>query len=280
MLPRFADRVRLGDSLMVSPFCLGMTDDWKLIPAAFDMGINFFFVTTDMHWPAYEANRKGLKALLARGKRIRDEIAIAGTCYLTQLEFTIEPFRELVASIPRMGHVDVLVAGGVYGADLLARTGALRSAAVQVRGRAVGASFHDRQAALAACNHNITDLCYVRYNPRHLGARSDLFPQLRTPRAPLFNFKSTLGYVSHERLRALKVDPDFWYPTITDYYRYALSPPEMDGVLFSVNRPQHLIALERALAAGGLTDEEQAHLDELAYRTSASPSAGPSRPGT
>jgi len=269
VLPKFADRLTLGDGLPVSPFCLGMTDDWKLIPAAFDLGINFFFVTTDMHWPLYEASRKGLAALLARRKGIRDEIAIAGTCYLTQLEFSVEPFRELIASVPRMGHVDVLVAGGVYGPDLLARAAALRLVAARMRGRAVGASFHDRRAALAASNHNITDLCFVRYSPVHPGARSDLFPQLRTLRPPLFNFKSTLGYVRRDRLRALNIDPGSWHPAITDYYRYALSRPEMDGLLFSIDRPQHLVALERALARGGLTVEEEQHLDELARRVSA-----------
>ena len=60
VLPRFTDRLSIG-KLKVSPFCLGMVDDWQAIPAAYEMGINFFFVTTDMHWPLYEASRKGLK---------------------------------------------------------------------------------------------------------------------------------------------------------------------------------------------------------------------------
>ena len=258
----------------MSPLCLGMTENWKLIPSAFDMGINFFFITTDMHWPAYEANRKGLKALFARRKAIRGEVVIAAACYPTQIEFMSEPFRELVAAISGLGHVDLFVAGGVYAADLLARTTALRKIADRLGGRAIGASFHDRQAALAASNYSMTDLCYVRYSPMYPGAQRDLFPQLRTPHPPLFNFKSTLGYRSHDELRAIIRDASLWYPNVTDYYRYALSRPEMAGLLFSVSRPGHLGELERALAKGGLTTEEEHHLEELAYRVRAAHQPG------
>jgi len=273
VLPRFTDRLKLAGGLAVSPMCFGVTENWRLIPSAFDMGINFFFLTTDMHWPLYEANRKGLKALFARRKRIRDEVVIAGACYPTQIEFMVEPFRELAEAVPGMGHVDLLVAGGVYGADLLARTTALRRVATRIQGRAVGASFHDRQAALAASNHHLADLCYVRYSPIHSGARTDLFPQLCTSHVPLFNFKSTFGYRPRDELRALNLGAELWYPHLTDYYRYALSRPEMSGLLFSISRLRHLVELERALAKGGLTIEEEQHLEELAYRASAAGTA-------
>jgi hypothetical protein len=93
LLPRFRQRLALGDSLSLSPFCLGLVSDWRLLPAAFEMGINFFFLSTDMHWPLYEANRRGLKALLASRKGIRDEVAIVGTCYLTQPKSACERVR-------------------------------------------------------------------------------------------------------------------------------------------------------------------------------------------
>jgi len=265
-LPRFAQRLTIGDDLPVSPFCLGMVSDWRLIPQAFDMGINFFFVTTDMHWPLYEASRKGMKALFAR-KGVRDQVAVAGTCYPTQAEFCIAPFQELVHSLPGLGYVDVLVAGGVYGPDLLTRTAVLRHVAAAGRARAVAASFHDRQAAIAAANHRVIDLGYVRYNPAHPGARTDLFPHLRGDHPPLFNFKSMRGYTSHDRLRELQVDPALWYPDAPDYYRYALSRPQIAGLLFSVTRGQELIELDAALGKGGLTPDEEDHLDELAVLT-------------
>ena len=57
-LPRFTDRLALGgQGLAVSPFCVGMVALPETIGAAFDAGINFFFVSADMHWPLYEATR-------------------------------------------------------------------------------------------------------------------------------------------------------------------------------------------------------------------------------
>jgi hypothetical protein len=274
VLPRFTRRLSIGDGLQVSPFCLGMTDNWRLIPAAFEMGINFFFITTDMHWPLYEASRKGMKALLASRKAVRDEIAVAGACYLTQPEFLRLPFQELVDAVPGMLRVDVLVAGGVQGPDLLERAGVLRRVAADTQARAVGASFHDRGAALAAANHDIADICYVRYNPLHAGARRDLLPLVVAPVPPLFNFKSTRGFLSHDKLRALGIEPPLWLPEVPDYYRYALSRPRMDGLLFSVKRRRELIELDEALAKGGLTEAEESHLDQLAI-LSQSAGAGP-----
>lgn len=265
-LPRFTDRMAIGAGLKVSRFCLGIVGDWRLIPQAFEMGINFFFVTTDMHWPLYEASRRGLRALLSR-KAVRDDVVVAGTCYPTQLEFCVAPFLELVQAVPGLGRVDALIAGGVYGPDLLARTRTLRQVAADGWARAVGASFHDRQAALAAANHRVVDLGYVRYNPAHPGARHDLFPHLAGGHPPLFNFKSMRGFVSHDELRARKIDPALWYPDAPDYYRYALSRPQIAGLLFSIERGRQLIELEAALGKGGLLPDEEVHLEELAALT-------------
>jgi len=262
-LPRMTDRIAIGRGLRVSPFCLGSVSDWRLIPAAHEMGVNFFFVTADMHWPLYEASRKGVQALLASRPGIRDDITVAGVCYPTQPEFQIAPFAELVVAVPGLERIDVFVAGGVYGPDLLARTDVLRGLATGAGG-AVGASFHDRRAALAATNLRIADICYVRSNPDHPGARVDLLPHVHTAHAPLFNFNSMGGFLPHDRLREIQIDPALWYPDATDYYRYALSPPQMDGLLFAIHHRRHLEELDQALARGGLTPAEEDHLEELA----------------
>jgi hypothetical protein len=50
-LPKLTDRIVLGASgLRVSPSCSGLSAQ-DVISAAFDAGIDFFFVTADMHWP-------------------------------------------------------------------------------------------------------------------------------------------------------------------------------------------------------------------------------------
>ena len=70
-LPRFRDRLVLRDGLRVSPFCLGIATRPEYVVAAYDAGINFFFVTADMHWPLYRGVREGLALLLSRRGGIR-----------------------------------------------------------------------------------------------------------------------------------------------------------------------------------------------------------------
>ena len=77
MRTRLTDRLVLGEGLEVSPVCLGMVDDPKTVAAAYEAGINFFFVTADMHWPLYSPLREGLKRLLKQ-KRVRERIVVCG----------------------------------------------------------------------------------------------------------------------------------------------------------------------------------------------------------
>ncbi len=77
-LPRLSERLRLGrGGLEVSPFALGAVGSPACVGAAFEAGVNFFFVTADMHWPLYGPLRRGLRQLLAR-RGVRDRIVVAG----------------------------------------------------------------------------------------------------------------------------------------------------------------------------------------------------------
>ena len=64
-----------------------------------DAGINFFFLTADMHWPYYEASRRGLEQLFARQPSVRQHVVVAAACYPTQPEFCAMPFAEVVESV-------------------------------------------------------------------------------------------------------------------------------------------------------------------------------------
>ena len=77
--------------MRVSPICVGAVDDPRTVEAAFEAGINFFFVTTDMHWPVYEATRRGLRALFRARPGVRDAVVGAGVCYPTQAVFNAMP---------------------------------------------------------------------------------------------------------------------------------------------------------------------------------------------
>ncbi len=268
VLPRLTARLALGrGGLEVSPACLGMVGAAEVVPAAFDAGINFFFVSADMHWPLYEPMRRGLELLLSRGKAVRDRLVVCAAAYVTQPEFCELPFEELVAAVPGLGRIDVVAAGGVYWQDFWARLPVYQAhrAARFCGARAMGASFHDRSAALTAVSRQLVDVAFVRYNAGHPGAQRDLFPLLPARRRTrLFGFKSTDAYVGSGRCAELGVPDRYWVPRVTDHYRFALNRPELDGVLLSLDTVSQVAELSEALAEGPLDASHEKYLVDLA----------------
>jgi hypothetical protein len=268
-LPRLTDRLTLGSRAAppISPFCLGAVDHPDTVLAAFDAGINFFFLSADMHWPYYGAARAGLRSLFARGSEVRSRVVVGVVSYVTQPEFCWTPFEEVIAAVPGLDHIDVTIAGGAYGHEFGARLPVYRShvESGHVGARAIGASFHDRGAAANAVSAGTVDIAFIRYNPGHVGARSDVFPHVG-PHTPtrVYGFTSLDGVVDAPRLAALGLGEEYWCPDPTDYYRFALTRPEMDGVLCSLASPAQVEALASALERGALTDEEETYLTDLA----------------
>jgi len=259
------DRVSLG-ATQVSPICLGAVDDPDTVLAAYDRGVNFFFVSADLHWPRYQPLRAGLERLLAARPGARDRIVVAGVSYIVQRDFCSIAFEELVDAVRGLERLDVLVAGGAYGADepRFARYATLRDEH-HVGARAIGASFHDRGAALRCIGDEAFDVAFVRYNARHSGAIHDLFPHIDpSTRVRVYGFKSVAGATTAARCHALGLGDDFWIPRVTDYYRFALSHPAVDGVLCAPRTPAELEGLAEALAAGPLDPDEIEHLLLLA----------------
>ena len=267
-LPRLTSRLSLGpEQLRVSPFCLGMTKSPETISAAFDAGINFFFISADMHWPLYEHTRQGLAELLARGSSVRDGIVVAGVCYPTQPEFCTVPFHELIAAVPGLNRLDLLLAGGAYGIEFARRWPVYQQHRQSgfAGNKAVGATFHDRSAAAHAVSERELDIAFIRYNPDHAGAQEDVFPRLpRHPRPLLFGFNSTFRYVPPQRMSELGlVTPEYWHPQITDHYRFALTRCYLDGLLIGLKTPREVADLSAALEQGPLTEEEESYLIDV-----------------
>jgi aryl-alcohol dehydrogenase-like predicted oxidoreductase len=264
-LPSLTERLVLGRSgLAVSPVCLGMVGAPEIVLAAFRAGINFFFVTADMHWPYYQPLRDGLRRLLATEPAVREKLVVAVVSYVTQPEFCHQPFEEVLEAIPELERIDLAVIGGSYPTDFFVRLheyGRWRPG----RMRALGATFHHRQSAVTAINRDLLDVAFIRYNPAHPGAELDVFPHLKADRtAKLFNFKSTSGYVGPRRLDELGVPADNWRPHPTDHYRFALRRPPMDGLLCGLDRIEHVSELERALGLAPLSEEEADYLKQVA----------------
>src|SRR5690242_7876959 len=108
VLPKATDRVSLGRSgLKVSPLCLGMTASPETVVEAYEQGINFFFVTADLHWPLYDGLRKGLAKLLQGNRARRDEVVVAVVSYLDNPLFGALQFHEVIAEVPGLERVDV-----------------------------------------------------------------------------------------------------------------------------------------------------------------------------
>jgi len=267
VMPRPTDRITLGKTRVeVSPFCLGWVDDPDTVLAAFDIGINFFFVPTDYHLGLYMRSIEGLKRLLARGGGIRDEIVVAAVGYIENPDFFGGTFRELLYAAPEIDRLDVAIAGAVLpgNAGRIEQLHALRSEE-RLAVNAVGASFHSRPEASAAIAAERIDVAFVRYNPLHPGAREDLFPAVVPERnVRLFNFVNSAGYLDDEAWSALDIEPEIWRPELSDYYRFALTRPELDGILCAPKFPAHVERILRAVEAGPLTSEEEEHMIDLA----------------
>ena len=265
-LPRLTDRVALGDGLLVSPVCVGAVARPDVVLAAWEAGINFFFLTADMHWPMYEPLRRGLKALFKK-PGARDSVVICTTAYVTQPDFCEMPFEEVVAALPGLERIDVVTMGGVSAGDFRPRLPVYqRHRASGFLGcRAIGASFHDRKTARSAINEALVDLAFIRFNAGHPGAEADLFPHLSAKRRTrLFNFKTIDGWVSGPQLEVLGLDPRGWQPHPVDHYRFALSQPSLDGVLAAFSHPREVRQLADALAVGPMAQADQRYLVTLA----------------
>lgn len=252
---------------MVSPFCLGMTSSPETVLAAYEDGINFFFLTADLHWPLYDSLRKGLAKLLEGSSSRRDEIVVGVVSYLDNPLFAGLQFNEVIAEVPRLQRVDLIIAGAVSSDEsFYSRLDSIaRARAAGHHGtRAIGATFHQRKLAVAADYYDLLDISYIRYNSAHAGALTDLLPYLGPYRANLmFNFKSVFSMLTRETLDTLGVPKTYWCPDPCDYYRFVLSRPEIDGVLCSLLEPEHVKELARALDKGPLSDAEQQYMMRL-----------------
>jgi hypothetical protein len=241
-----------------------MVTEPETIEVAHEAGVNFFLLSADMHWPDYEATRRGLASLFRRGGGVRDEVVVAVVSYVAQPEFCHAPFQEVIDAVPGLGRIDLTVAGASSRSTFFAQaTEYARHEGIGAR--AFGATFHDRAFAAYAVGRSLVDVGFVRYNPIHRGAERDVFPRV-VARGPtlLYNFNSVRGRPSAEQYARLGLSGDHWRPGPTDYYRFALAQPELDGVLCALSTPAHVRSLAETMCGDVLTEEESRYLRQLA----------------
>jgi aryl-alcohol dehydrogenase-like predicted oxidoreductase len=270
VLPRADDRIRLGQSgKTVSPVCLGRVSSEETVLRAYEAGINFFFLSADLHWPVYQQLRRGLSRLLAGNSARRDEIVVAAASYVDEPLFGYLQLNEILDAVPGLKRIDVLVAGAVSNGPSFKRIETLEQARRTKRfdSVAVGATFHERRYALTAARFNVLDIAYIRYNTGHPNARKDLFPYLPAERKfPVFNFNSMLSCVGQKTLNAMGLSKELWRPDPVDYYRFVLSNPNIDGLLCSPQNTDELRQVCSALHQSPLTASEQDYMITLSAR--------------
>jgi hypothetical protein len=274
VLPKPSDRLPMGGSgLAVSPFCLGLTATPETVIAAYESGINFFFITGDLHWPLYDGLRQGLARLLKDNPSRRQELVVGVVSYLDNPLFGALQFHEVIGEIPGLQYVDLLIAGGVPSeTSFYSRLDSLAAAKRRSHNgaRAIGATFHQRTLALLADYYDLLDISFIRYNAAHPGARRDLFPFLRQGRkCPVFNFKSVMAQVPRDTFDSLGLPSGYWCPDACDYYRFVLSRPEIDGVLCAPQSPEELRGLVRSMDRGPVSREEEEYMTWLSGLTQA-----------
>jgi hypothetical protein len=267
VLPQPGDRLPLGLSgLTVSPFALGITTADTVL-AAYDLGINFFFLTADFHWPLYQGLRDGLEQLFQRRPSVRDEVVVGVVSYLEQPMFDALVFHEVIESVKGLERIDLLIAGAVSNEQSLHGRAARLDAARANRhngARAIGASFHHRASALRSINGNLLDIHFIRYNSLHTGAAEDLFPHVAPERTGvIFNFKSLMSRARPEQLEQLGLREQNWHPSPSDYYRQVLTFSALDGVLCSPHSPREVEELAAAMARGPLSPQQDAYIRRL-----------------
>ena len=267
-LPRASDRLRFRDTdLTVSPICIGITESPDTVIAAYEEGINFFFISGDLHWPRYAYTRAGLTRLLDGSPSRRGHIVVAAVSYLDEPFFGLLQFEEILESVPGLERIDVLLAGAVTSDFSLLRVTSLQRARTRhhLGATAIGASFHKRRYMLSSAAQQL-DIHYVRYNPGFFKSRIDLFPHISPDAAQLtFGFQSQAARVTAESYRSLDLPDGSWLPSASDYYRFALTPNPIDGILCSPSTAEEVRILARALEEKPLTPDEEKYMIRLSH---------------
>ena len=216
-----------------------------------------------MHWPLYEGMRRGLRELLRARPEARDHVVVGAVSYVGDPEFAVHPFLEVIDAVPGLEKLDLAIVGGMRGGQRARFDGfAAHRAASRLPGvRALGATFHDRTAALPLLAGGDADIAFIRYNAAHRGAEEDVFARApQTRRGLLYNFKSTMGHVPEARFEQFGYGTEVWRPSVSDHYRFVLSQAQLDGVLCAPQDLRELAELEHAIGRGPLSDEELAFM--------------------
>lgn len=131
--------------------------------------------------------------------------------------------------------------------------------------RSIGCSIHDRPRAGRLVRDSVLDTFMLRYNAKHPGAESDIFPHLAARNPSVITYTATSWRQLLKPVTGLEMPPwpgggDSQPPPLTAglCYRFCLTSPHVHVCLTAPGSRDHLEQNLAALEAGPLSAEEDA----------------------
>ncbi len=257
----FTHKVPLGRTgLRVSRLGIGSSfgAPTRVVEEAFDRGINYFY------WGSIRRPAFG-RAMHNLARRHREEIVLTVQSY-SRVPALVRPSVDVALRRAGLDYFDILLLGMRNDRPDSAYIEAFERLRDRGKVRFLALSTHNRPLLPALFEEyregkSPYEAFMVRYNAVHRGAEQDAFPHVPTdPRPGMIAYTATRwGHLLDPSKMPAGESP----PAASDCYRFALSQPAVDMVLFGpADRSQMLEAL-CALERGPLEPEERERMSRI-----------------
>jgi aryl-alcohol dehydrogenase-like predicted oxidoreductase len=253
-----------GTGMRVAP--LGVAGSYKIDAQAVErayheLGINYFFVTTQMGGLC-----EGVRRLIASGAR--DDLVIASGANIPTGGSVTRAWSKIARELG-IDRVDVFHLFWVQAHWYV--TGktwpAMRRLKEEGKAGALAISCHDRPMASRLVHELDLDLLMCRYNAAHRGAEAEIFAAVPAERPAI------VAYTATRWGRLLKPLGEHPAMTAGECYRFALGHPRVDLVLCGASSWSELEENARAVLEGPLTPKRSEQVREFGDRVRATPGA-------
>jgi predicted aldo/keto reductase-like oxidoreductase len=224
----------------------------KIIEEAFDRGVNYFYWA----WFRRMGMRDGLRKI---AKTNREKIFITVTSLVptgTMVRYCVDRARKaldidyidglqfyLMKNRPVMKNLQLAIA------LKLKEEGVIRH---------IGVSSHHRPNFPKFAREAYCEFAHVRYNAKHRGAETDLFPDMPPKDDP--DRPGMVAFTATSWAQLIKAKPEqldgLPLPTAGDCYRFALSHPDIDVCLTGPSSDSQMRHALDAIEKGPMTEDE------------------------
>ena len=253
---RYADRPILNKRVLR----LGVAGNYGLTGAdihhAAEQGVRYWVWT-----PRFKQATPALREILNKD-RDKHVVAIMGTAYTAgMVNRGVEKARRLLGTdFIDIYQVSWLGTGSFFSRSIQAALVANKN---QGSVKALGCSIHDRKRAAVLARDSILDVLMIRYNAKHPGAETDIFPHLHHRQPIIVSYTATSWRQLLKPVKGIALPP--WPgggrhtpPPLSAAlcYRFVLSSPEVHVVLTGPADRAQLDANLAALDQGPLSAEQ------------------------